>query len=145
MKTVREILLSKGNQVWTVSPNTSVFTALQLMAEKNTGAVLVMKDDKVVGIMTERDYARKVVLLGKFSKDILVQEIMSSTIFYVETSFSTEECMALMIDKRVRHLPVIENEKLGGIISIGDVVKAVIDEKEFLISQLEHYIKGGIG
>ena len=145
MKTVREILLSKGNQVWTVSPDTSVFTALQLMAEKNTGALLVMKDDKVVGIMTERDYARKVVLLGKFSKDILVQEIMSSTIFYVGTSFSTEECMALMIDKRVRHLPVIENEKLGGIISIGDVVKAVIDEKEFLISQLEHYIKGERG
>mgnify|MGYP001614885604 FL=1 len=145
MKTVREILLKKGNQVWTVSPDTTVFTALQLMAEKNTGALLVMKDDKVVGIMSERDYARKVALLGKFSKDILVQEIMSSTIFYVEPSFSTEECMALMINKRVRHLPVMENEKLGGIISIGDVVKAVIDEKEFLISQLELYIKGGIG
>lgn len=145
MKTVREILLKKGNQVWTVSPDTTVFAALQLMAEKNTGALLVMKDDKVVGIMSERDYARKVALLGKFSKDILVQEIMSSTIFYVEPSFSTEECMALMIDKRVRHLPVIENEKLVGIISIGDVVKAVIDEKEFLISQLEHYIKGERG
>ncbi len=145
MKTVREILLKKGNQVWTVSPDTTVFTALQLMAEKNTGALLVMKDDKVVGIMSERDYARKVALLGKFSKDILVQEIMSSTIFYVEPSFSTEECMALMIDKRVRHLPVIEKEKLEGIISIGDVVKAVIDEKEFLISQLEHYIKGERG
>jgi len=145
MKTVREILLNKGNQVWTVSPDTTVFTALQLMSEKNTGALLVMKDDKVVGIMSERDYARKVVLLGKFSKDILVQEIMSSTIFYVEPSFSTEECMALMINKRVRHLPVIEKEKLEGIISIGDVVKAVIDEKEFLISQLEHYIKGERG
>jgi CBS domain-containing protein len=145
MKTVREILLNKGNKVWTVSPDTTVFTALQLMSEKNTGALLVMKDDKVVGIMSERDYARKVVLLGKFSKDILVQEIMSSTIFYVEPSFSTEECMALMIDKRVRHLPVLENEKLVGIISIGDVVKAVIDEKEFLISQLEHYIKGERG
>lgn len=145
MKTVREILLNKGNQVWTVSPDTTVFTALQLMAEKNTGALLVTKDDKVVGILSERDYARKVVLLGKFSKDTLVQEIMSSTIFYVEPSFSTEECMALMIDKRVRHLPVMDNEKLVGIISIGDVVKGVIDEKEFLISQLEHYIKGERG
>lgn len=145
MKTVREILLNKGNQVWSVSPGTTVFTALQLMAEKNTGALLVMKDDKVAGILTERDYARKVVLLGKLSKDTLVQEIMSSTIFYVEPSYSTEECMALMIDKRVRHLPVIEKEKLEGIISIGDVVKAVIDEKEFLISQLEHYIKGERG
>ncbi len=145
MKTVREILLKKGNQVWTVSPDTTVFTALQLMAEKNTGALLVMKDDKVLGILSERDYARKVVLLGKFSKDILVQEIMSSSILYVEPSFSTEECMAIMIDKRVRHLPVMENEKLSGIISIGDVVKAVIDEKEFLISQLEHYIKGERG
>ncbi|MBA4406555.1 inosine-5-monophosphate dehydrogenase [bacterium] len=145
MKTVREILLNKGNQVWSVSPDTTVFAALQLMAEKNTGALLVMKDNKVAGILTERDYARKVVLLGKLSKDTLVQEIMSSTIFYVEPSYSTEECMALMIDKRVRHLPVIEKEKLEGIISIGDVVKAVIDEKEFLISQLEHYIKGERG
>ncbi len=145
MKTVREILLNKGNQVWAVLPDATVFTALQMMAEKNTGALLVLKDDEVVGIMTERDYARKVALLGKFSKDTLVQEIMSSIIFYVDPSFSTEECMALMIDKRVRHLPVMENEKLVGIISIGDVVKAVIDEKEFLISQLEHYIKGELG
>ena len=145
MKTVREILLKKGNQVWTVSPDTTVFTALQMMAEKNTGALLVLKEEKVIGVLSERDYARKVVLLGKFSKDILVQDIMSTTIYYVEQPFSTEECMALMIDKRVRHLPVMENEKLAGIISIGDVVKAVIDEKEFLISQLEHYIKGERG
>ncbi len=145
MKTVKEILQKKGNNVYTVTPDTSVFSALQLMAEKNTGALLVMNEDKVVGIMTERDYARKVALLGKFSKDTLVKEIMSSTIFYVEPKYSTEECMALMIDKRVRHLPVMENEKLVGIISIGDVVKAVIDEKEFIISQLEHYIKGALG
>jgi len=145
MKTVREILLKKGNNVWTVSPDTTVFSALQLMAEKNTGALLVMHNDKIAGIMTERDYARKVVLLGKFSKDVPVKEIMSSTIIYVNPAYSTEECMALMIDKRVRHLPVMSDEKLDGIISIGDVVKAVIDEKEFLISQLEHYIKGERG
>jgi len=105
----------------------------------------VMHNDKIAGIMTERDYARKVVLLGKFSKDVPVKEIMSSTIIYVNPAYSTEECMALMIDKRVRHLPVMSDEKLDGIISIGDVVKAVIDEKEFLISQLEHYIKGERG
>lgn len=145
MKTVREILLDKGNQVWSVSPDSTVFEALQLMAEKNTGALLVMKEDRVAGIMTERDYARKVVLLGKVSKELLVKEIMSTTIFYVEPSFSTEDCMALMIDKRVRHLPVMHNGKLEGIISIGDVVKGVIDEKEFIISQLENYIKGERG
>ncbi len=142
MKTVREILFNKGNAVWSVSPETTVFEALQLMAKKNIGALLVIEDEKIVGIMSERDYARKVVLQGKFSKEIPVREIMSATVMYVNTSLSTEECMALMINKRIRHLPVIDVGKLVGIISIGDVVKAVIDEKEFLIDQLVHYITG---
>ena len=112
------------------------------MAEKEIGAVLVLQNGEIEGIMSERDYARKVILQGKNSKDTLVKEIMSSKVLYVNTSLSTEECMALMINKRVRHLPVFENNQLVGIISIGDVVKAVIDEKEFVIDLLVHYITG---
>jgi CBS domain-containing protein len=112
------------------------------MAEKKIGALLVIKGESLVGIMSERDYARKVILQGKFSKDTLVSEIMSSKVLYVNSELSTEECMALMINKRVRHLPVIDNDKLTGIISIGDIVNAVLDEKEFVIDQLVHYIIG---
>ena len=142
MKTVREVLQRKGSVVWSVSPEATVFEALQLMAEKNLGAVLVIKNDRVVGIMSERDYARKIILHGKNSKDTSVREIMSSLVIYVNTSLSVEECMALMINKRIRHLPVIENGHLAGIISIGDVVNAILDEKEFVIDQLVHYITG---
>ena len=142
MKTVHEILQSKGNTIWSVSPGTTVYAALQLMAEKEVGALLVLNEGILVGIISERDYARKVVLQGKLSKDTLVKEIMSPKVIYVNTSLSVEECMALMINKRIRHLPVMQNEKLVGIISIGDVVKAVIDEKESTIDQLGHYIKG---
>jgi CBS domain-containing protein len=142
MKTVREILQRKGNMVWSISPEATVFEALQLMAENNLGAVLVIKNDRVVGIMSERDYARKIVLQGKHSKDTPVKEIMSSLVIYVNTSLSVEECMALMINKRIRHLPVIDNGRLSGIISIGDVVNAIIDEKEFVIDQLVNYITG---
>jgi len=142
MKTVHEILLKKGNAIWSISPDATVFDALKLMAEKKVGALLVIKVEILVGIMSERDYARKVILQGKFSKDTLVSEIMSSKVLYVNSKLSTEECMALMINKRVRHLPVIDNDKLIGIISIGDIVNAVIDEKEFVIDQLVHYIVG---
>lgn len=142
MKTVREILQNKGYTIWSISPDATVYSALQLMAEKEIGAVLVMKDSELIGIMSERDYARKIVLQGKFSKDTIVQDIMSSKVIYVSPNLSTEECMALMINKRVRHLPVFEEHKLVGMISIGDVVKALIDEKEFMIDQLVHYIKG---
>ncbi len=142
MKTVHEILLKKGNAIWSISPEATVFDALRLMSEKQVGALLVMKDKNLVGIMSERDYARKVILQGKFSKDTLVSEIMSSKVLYVDSKLSTEECMALMINKRVRHLPVIDKDKLIGIISIGDIVNAVIDEKEFVIDQLVHYIIG---
>ncbi len=142
MKTVREILLNKGGQIWSVSPGSTVFEALKIMAEKGIGALLVLDNEgNAVGVMSERDYARKVILVGKTSRETLVKEIMSSNVIYVTPERSPEECMALMINKRIRHLPVLDNEKLVGFISIGDVVKAVLDEKEFVIDQLVHYIK----
>lgn len=141
MKTVREIILNKGHDRWSVSPDDTVFDALKLMADKKIGALLVISENQVVGIMSERDYARKVALEGKSSKITRVKEIMSDKVIYVNLDRLVEECMALMIDKRIRHLPVYDSENLIGIISIGDVVKAVIDEKEFVISQLVQYIK----
>ena len=141
MKTVREILLYKGEDIYSVSPDDTIFSALKLMAEKKIGALLVIEDGRIEGIMSERDYARKVALEGKSSRDALVREIMSDKVIYVDIDRMVEECMALMIEKRIRHLPVFENERLTGLISIGDVVKAVIDEKEFVISQLVQYIK----
>ncbi|MFO7447817.1 MAG: CBS domain-containing protein [Ignavibacteriaceae bacterium] len=140
--TVRRMLENKGNQIWSVSPGATIFDALQVMAEKEIGALLVMEGDELLGIISERDYARKVVLKGKSSKDTLVSEIMSPKIFYVSPQFTAEECMSLMLDKRIRHLPVYEDKKLAGMISIGDVVKAVIDGKDWEISELEHYITG---
>ncbi len=142
METVRQILQAKGYQIFSVSPDAKVFEALHLMAEKGVGALLVVSGEKVEGIMSERDYARKVVLLGKSSREASVKEIMSSKVIYVEPHQSVTECMALMIDKKIRHLPVFENDKLTGLISIGDVVKAVIGEQEFVIDQLTHYIVG---
>jgi predicted transcriptional regulator len=141
MKTVREILLDKGYNIWSVAPDATVFDALKYMAEKQTGALLVIENNQLVGIMSERDYARKVALEGKTSKDLYVKEIMSEKVIYINPDTLVEECMALMINKKIRHLPVYEKDKLTGVISIGDVVKAVIDEKEFVISQLVHYIK----
>ena len=141
MKTVREILLNKGYDIHSVSPNDTIFDALKIMAEKKIGALLVLDKGDIIGIMSERDYARKVALEGKSSKDASVREIMSDKVIYVGIDRLVEECMALMIEKRIRHLPVFENGRLTGIISIGDVVKAIIDEKEFVISQLVQYIK----
>lgn len=141
MKTVQDILKSKGNTVWSVSPDAPVFEALSIMAEKEIGALPVIEHGRLMGIISERDYARKVVLQGKFSRDTTVKEIMSQAVIYVKPSYTVEECMALMTNKRIRHLPVYDKEGLQGIISIGDVVKAEIDEKEFVIDQLMHYIK----
>ena len=142
MKTVREILINKGNQIWTVLPDTTVYKALIIMADKSIGALLVVdKLGNPVGVLSERDYARKVILVGKSSKETMVKEIMSSRVIYITPERSPEECMALMINKRIRHLPVLDNGKLAGFISIGDVVKAVLDEKEFMIDQLVQYIK----
>ncbi len=143
MITVRDILQGKGNQIWWISPDATVYDALELMAEKNVGALLVLDGEKIVGIFSERDYARKIILKGKASKETFVEEIMTSEVTTVRPGQSVEECMALMTDKRIRHLPVLEGEKLLGLISIGDVVKAVISEKEFIIKQLETYIHGG--
>ena len=145
MKTVREMLLKKGNKIHSISPNQKIFEALQLMADKDVGALLVLDGESIVGIISERDYARKVALEGKSSKECLVSEIMSSNVIYVEVDTTTDQCMALMINKKVRHLPVYDKGKLVGVISIGDVVNAVIDEKEFEIDQLVRYITGSRG
>lgn len=141
MATIKQILDNKGYEIYSVSPKQTVYEALQLMAEKGIGAVLVFEDKKLIGIMSERDYARKVILREKTSKNTLVEEIMSKDVIYVESNRTDEECLALMVDKRVRHLPVSEGEDILGIISIGDVVKAVIDSKEFFIEQLINYIQ----
>ncbi len=142
MEFVSQFLEKKGHDVWWVAPETTVFDALQLMAKKKVGALLVLEEDSLVGVFSERDYARKVILKGKSSKDTPVRDIMSTKIVCVAPNQSTEECMSLMTEKRVRHLPVMDGEKLIGIISIGDVVKAVIADREDIIEQLEHYITG---
>jgi CBS domain-containing protein len=142
MITVGEILNHKGHDVWSVSPNAKVYDALELMADKNIGAVLVIDQGVLVGILSERDYARKVILRGLASKEISVRRIMTDEVICVGTEQTAEDCMALMTDKRVRHLPVLENDQLVGVISIGDVVKAIISDQEFIIEQLEDYITG---
>jgi CBS domain-containing protein len=143
MKTVRELLKQKGGTVWSVAPDSTVYAALQLMADKNIGALLVIEAGRPVGIFSERDYARQVILKGKSSKDTPVREIMTSRVVFVRPDQNIEECMALMTDKRFRHLPVLEAGQLAGLLSIGDVVKAVISEKDFLIEQLANYISSG--
>ncbi len=145
IKTVSTMLKSKSPGIWSVTPINTVFEALRLMAEKKCGALVVLENEKLCGIISERDYARKIILLGKSSKDTLVKEIMSSTVYYASPNLTAEDCMAIMIDKHVRHLPVLEDDNLVGVISIGDVVKAVIDEKVFVIDQLERYITGRPG
>ena len=142
MKTVQEILAKKGNGVYTISPNATMYDALKLMADSDIGALLVLADEKVAGILSERDYARKVILKGKLSRETLVSEIMTTDVVKVTPSSLVDECMAVMTTKHIRHLPVEENGKLVGLISIGDVVSAVIDEEEFVIEQLTSYIKG---
>ena len=142
MKTVSMLLQSKGDDVWSVSPGTTVYDALVLMAEKNVGALLVLEGDRLIGIFSERDYARKVILHGKSSRQTTVGEIMTSKVVYIRPEQTIEQCMALMTDKRIRHLPVLDGDRVIGVISIGDVVKAIISEQEFMIEQLENYIAG---
>ena len=137
MNNVRDLIRRKGNQVFSIRPNNSVFEAMKMMAENNTGALLVMEADEVVGIISERDCVRRVDIEGKSSKDTRVLEIMTSKVLYVETSQSLDECMAVMIDKNIRHLPVYENGKLAGLISVRDVLKEVVDYQKFMISQLD--------
>ena len=142
MKTVMQLLQTKGQDIWSITPDALVIDALKLMAENRVGALLVLEAGQVVGIISERDYARKVSLLGKSSKTTPIREIMTEKVVYVRPEQSIEDCMALMTDKRIRHLPVLADDQLIGVISIGDVVKAVISEQEFIIAQLENYITG---
>ncbi len=144
MKTIKDILQEKGSEVFTINQNETVFAALTRLAEKNAGALLVIDDqDDVVGLLSERDYARKVILKGVFSKSTLVKNIMEKQVHYVHPENSVDESMSLMTEKCTRHLPVMVNGSLLGLVSIGDLVKAAIQEKEFLIKQLTSYIKAG--
>ena len=143
MYTVRHLLQEKGNQVWSIAPGTTVYEALQLMADKNVGALLVIESGNVAGMFTERDYARKVALQGRSSKTTTVGELMTHDVLYVGPDDTIENCMAIMTDKRLRHLVVMDAGKLAGIVSIGDVVKAIISDREFTIRELERYITGG--
>lgn len=142
MKTVAHVLEEKGSDVWSVRPDETVFAALELMADKGLGAVLVMEGNELMGIMSERDYARKVILYELSSKGTPVSEIMTSRVVVVPPEHTVEECMAVMTDKHIRHLPVMDGDHVVGVVSIGDVVKAVISEREFMIEQLERYIQG---
>jgi CBS domain-containing protein len=143
MTSVAHILQAKEHKtVYTIGPDARVLDALKMMAEKRVGALLVMEGGQIVGIVSERDYARKVVLLGRTSSDTPVRDIMSAPVMYVRPDQTNEECMALMTENRLRHLPIIDNGKLIGLISIGDLVKDIISEQKFIIEQLEHYIRG---
>lgn len=140
MKTVSQLLQGKGGSVLSVTPECSVFAALKLMAEKNVGALLVMNGDTLRGIMSERDYARKVILLGKSSHELAVRDIMSDKVVSVTPKQTVDDCMGLMTGRRIRHLPVLDNGRVVGVLSIGDLVKAVIEEQQQTIRQLESYI-----
>ena len=143
MNTIGTILKSKADQnVHLIGPNASVFEAVQLMALKSIGALLVMENDRIVGIVSERDYARKIVLLARSSRDTPLRDIMTTSVMYVRPDQTCEECMALMTENRLRHLPVLQDGNLIGLVSIGDLVKHIISEQKFVIDQMEHYISG---
>lgn len=142
MQTIREILNAKGQDVWTIGPEATVLEALRLLAEKDVGALVVSEGGKVAGIFSERDYARKIIVLDRSSHSTKVKDAMVADVLYVTPGCTIEECMALMTDKHIRHVPVLEDGELAGLVSIGDVVKAVISTKQFLIDQLENYIRG---
>jgi CBS domain-containing protein len=145
MKTVQHILEAKGPEVYTIGPSDSVLDALERLAEKGVGALVVTEGEShIVGLLSERDYARKVVLLGRVSKDTLIRDIMTAEVVCVSPEQSVDTCMGLMTQKHIRHLPVVVDKRLAGLISIGDVVKAVIEEHKFAIEQLEHYIAGDL-
>lgn len=144
MKTkIKEILAVKGQNVWAISSQSTVFEAIEMMADKGVGALAVTLDEKLVGIVSERDYARKVILKGQSSRETSVKEIMTTDVICVSGEEKIDECMALMTEKHVRHLPVMDGEKLVGMISVGDLVKSIIEEQSFTIEQLEGYIRGG--
>lgn len=142
MKTVEQVLAEKGSEVYTIGPEASVFEALELMAEKGIGALLVIEGEKPAGILSERDYARKVILKGHSSHDTKVRAIMSTELSFARPEQGVEECMAIMTERRARHLPVLADGKIAGMVSIGDLVKAIIAHQEFVIEQMESYING---
>jgi IMP dehydrogenase len=142
MKTIKRLLEAKGYDTWSITPDASVYEAVKLMAGKNVGALLVLESGKLVGVISERDCTRRLILKERAAKDTQVREVMTSGVIYVRPDQTVEECMALMTAKRVRHLPVLADDQLIGIVSIGDLVKDIISEQEFMIQQLEHYIKG---
>ncbi|GAK61675.1 putative signal transduction protein with CBS domains [Candidatus Vecturithrix granuli] len=143
--TVKQVLQGKGNAIWSITPESTVLEALQLMADKDVGALLVMKEGKLAGIFSERDYARKAILKEKPSKDMLVKDFMTRELFYISPDTTIEECMALITQKRIRHLPVMEEGQVVGVLSIGDVVKKLISDQDFTIQQLENYVLGEYG
>jgi CBS domain-containing protein len=143
MITVREMIRKKGEEVWSVRSDVKVIDAMGIMSQKNAGAVLVMDDDNVVGILSERDCIQKLDLKGNSPRETNVQDIMTTRVLYVEGGQSVDECVALMIDKNIRHLPVYDEGKLIGIISVRDALRELVDYQKFMISQLEHYITGG--
>jgi CBS domain-containing protein len=140
MKTIRQILKKKGRRIWSINPTTRVFEALEIMAEKDVGALMVVNENKLVGIFSERDYARKVILHGKSSKNVRISEVMSSPPIFIEPDNIIEQGLALMSAKHVRHLPVMENNRLIGVVTIGDLVKSLIDEQKVVIDNLEKFI-----
>lgn len=143
MRTVGQLLTAKGTDIWAVAPDDTVFDALQLMADKNIGAVMVLEEGRVVGIMSERDYARKIILQHKTSRSTPVRDIMTSDVVCVRPDLNLDKCLALMTEKRIRHLPILrEGNELAGLVSIGDVVKSVIEDQKILINHLEDYISG---
>jgi CBS domain-containing protein len=143
MSTVRDMLRKKGSEIFSIQPDASVLDALKMMSQRNTGALMVLTNGKVDGIVSERDIVRKVELEGKSARNLKVSDIMTVKVIYVEATQPLEECMALMIDKNIRHLPVFDNGELLGLISVRDVLKEIVDVQKFMISQLEHYITGG--
>jgi CBS domain-containing protein len=145
MTSIRQVLRNKPEGACTISPKATIFSALQLLADKDIGALVVVEGENVVGIFSERDYARKVFLVGKNSKQTLVEDVMTRKVYYASPDQSIDDLMALMTTKHIRHLPVLENDKLLGVISIGDVVKTVIADHEFTIREMEKYITGSTG
>jgi len=142
MTTIAQLLNTKGDQIWSVEPKATIFEALEIMSEKEIGALLVMEDGKLTGIFSERDYARKVILKGKSSKETQVGELMTKKVFYIDSQKTINDCMAMMTAKRIRHVPVIEDNQVMGIVTIGDVVNQIISEQEVTINHLENYITG---
>jgi CBS domain-containing protein len=145
MITIKELLKKKSGDIWSISPQASVYQALELMAQKEVGALLVIENDKLVGIFSERDYARKIILKGKASKETAVSELMTTSVYYATPDNTLEEAMALMTSKHIRHLPIMNHGKLSGIVTLGDVVTRIISEQKLTINELENYVTGGYG